>query len=160
MRLNEQIRIRKASRKDSAAIKRILKTTPEFNKGDFSVCMECLDSYYNRVPSYAFVCAESGSRMLGFICYDRAEIADDVFELYWVVVAKEARRMGVAKMLHDYFIKYAKGKGARAVFVETESESAYGKAQEFYKRCGYTEEARVKDFYGIGNDKIIYGLRL
>ncbi|MEO1249198.1 MAG: GNAT family N-acetyltransferase, partial [Pseudomonadota bacterium] len=27
---------------------------------------------------------------------------------------------------------------------------------EFYRRCGYVEEARIRDFWSAGDDKIVF----
>jgi len=157
---NDEICIRKVTASDARAIKNILKITPEFNKGDYLTCMECLDAYYDGLPNYAFICAEEAGHIIGFICFDKCEIAKDVYEVYWIVVTEESRRKGVAKILHDSFLDFVRRKHARAVFIETESCQAYASAQRFYEKCGYKEVARVKDFYDIGNDKVIYGLHI
>ncbi len=154
------IQIRPVAKKDVPSIKRIMRETIEFSKDDQTTCAECLDAYFAHEPFYAFACAEENNKLLGFICYDKASIAKNVYELYWIVVAEKARGKGIARMLDDYFVKAAKRRGARILFTETESAVQYAKARCFYKSCGYKEMARVKDFYDDGNDKIIYGKRL
>lgn len=151
------IRIRPVTPEDTPRLKAIMLETHEFSKDDFSTCVECLEAYFNREPSYAFVCAEDSRGIVGFICYDKAPIAKDVYELYWIVVAPGARRSGIAKMLDDYFVETTMQLGARMLFAETESIPKYATARGFYERCGYKEMARIKDFYDSGNDKVIYG---
>jgi len=45
-------------------------------------------------------------------------------------------------------------RGARLLLVET--LASFERTREFYRRCGFDEEARIRDFYEAGADKIIY----
>jgi hypothetical protein len=52
------------------------------------------------------------------------------------------------------------GRGARLLVVETSSRPDYGHARAFYARGGYSEAARVRDFYSPADDRIILTTRL
>jgi ribosomal protein S18 acetylase RimI-like enzyme len=40
--------------------------------------------------------------------------------------------------------------------VETSGLPKYDRARAFYTKCGYEEEARIRDFYTTGDDKIVF----
>ena len=42
------------------------------------------------------------------------------------------------------------------LIVETSSLARFETAREFYRRHGYDEEARIRDFYGPGDDKVVF----
>ncbi len=149
--------IRAVVQEDLPQIHGMLAGTPEFDEGDISTCIECVTAYLNGDKTYTFLCAENEERVLGFICFGQDTIAENIFEVYWILVAKGCRRKGVAKMLNNYVEEEARRQGARMVFTETESELNYAKARGFYESCGYIEKARVANFYRDGNDKVIYG---
>lgn len=44
----------------------------------------------------------------------------------------------------------------RLMIVETSGLPEFETARAFYPKCGFREEARIKDFYEAGDDKIIY----
>jgi hypothetical protein len=46
------------------------------------------------------------------------------------------------------------------LLVETSSRPDYSKTREFYARCGYTEAARIRDFYAPADDRIMLTTRL
>ncbi|MBY0442544.1 MAG: GNAT family N-acetyltransferase [Mycobacteriaceae bacterium] len=45
---------------------------------------------------------------------------------------------------------------ARTLIVDTSSTDDYAQARSFYLRHGFLEEARIRDFYGPGNDKVTF----
>ena len=51
--------------------------------------------------------------------------------------------------------RLAKG-GERLLIVETSSLDGFERARDFYEKCGYTEEARIRDFYTTGDDKVVF----
>jgi ribosomal protein S18 acetylase RimI-like enzyme len=48
----------------------------------------------------------------------------------------------------------------RLLVLETSSKESYGKTVEFYRRQGYEEASRIRDFYDVGDDKLVYVKRL
>ena len=51
----------------------------------------------------------------------------------------------------------AEGEGiARVLIVETSSSAAYEGARAFYARRGFDREAVIREFYGPGDDKIVF----
>jgi ribosomal protein S18 acetylase RimI-like enzyme len=45
--------------------------------------------------------------------------------------------------------------GAKHVYADTSSSDRYAGTRGFYQRMGFHEEARLADFYGLGDGKII-----
>ena len=130
-------------------------STPEFDEGDIITFKDCLYAYLEGDKTYYFDCAHDGS-LRGFACYGWDSIAKGVMEVYWIVVAPESRRKGIARRLQESMESEARRRGSRVIFAETESVEAYANTRKFYEGCGYKETARVKDFYDKGNDKVIY----
>jgi ribosomal protein S18 acetylase RimI-like enzyme len=48
------------------------------------------------------------------------------------------------------------GRGARMLLVETSGLDGFARTRAFYRRLGYGEEARIRDFYRAGEDKIVF----
>jgi ribosomal protein S18 acetylase RimI-like enzyme len=47
-------------------------------------------------------------------------------------------------------------RGGRMLLIETSSHETYGATIRFYKRSGYELVARIKNFYRIGDDKLVF----
>lgn len=46
--------------------------------------------------------------------------------------------------------------GQRILLVDTSSTDAFTLTRKFYTRNGYEEEARIRDFWSAGDDKVIF----
>ncbi len=46
--------------------------------------------------------------------------------------------------------------GGRLIVVETSGQDEYTRARHVYATAGYQAEARLKDFYGPGDDLVIF----
>lgn len=48
----------------------------------------------------------------------------------------------------------------RVLLVETSALPEFDRTRAFYTQCGYTEEARIRDFYQAGEDKVVFWKKL
>jgi len=46
--------------------------------------------------------------------------------------------------------------GARILIIETSGVGSFAATRAFYGKLGYHEEARIRGFYGPGDDKVIF----
>ena len=42
------------------------------------------------------------------------------------------------------------------ILIETSSQETYGATVRFYERSGYQLAARIRNFYKIGDDKLVF----
>ncbi len=48
------------------------------------------------------------------------------------------------------------GDGQRPPLVETSGVPEFALTRAFYAKCGYTAEARVRDYYALGDDMVLF----
>jgi ribosomal protein S18 acetylase RimI-like enzyme len=46
-------------------------------------------------------------------------------------------------------------RGARVLLVETSGLPVFERTRRFYRHIGYDEEARIREFYAAGEDKVL-----
>ena len=110
---------------------------------------------------YEFVGAfDDGHLLLGYACFGPTPSSDGTYDLYWLAVHPEAQGRGVGRALVREVERLLVARQARLLAVETSSRESYARSREFYARCGYTEAARVRDFYAPADDRIILTTRL
>jgi ribosomal protein S18 acetylase RimI-like enzyme len=153
--------IRPMIRQDKAITMRILLNTPEFTPEEVDLAEEVIDAYlFNPATSgYYVLVGEIDSNVVGYVCYGPTPITDGTWDLYWIAVNRAIQGQGIGKQLMaaaENEIRKARG---RLIIVETSSKPGYEKTNAFYQHIGYTETCRIKDYYMIGDDQVIYEKR-
>lgn len=85
--------------------------------------------------------------------------ADRVWNLYFLAVDPLRHRSRVGTTLVTDLERLLSGAGervARVLLVETSSTDDYEAARRFYGRAGFDREARIREFYGPHDDKIVF----
>lgn len=144
--------------KDKPALMKILGNTPEFKPSEVIIAEEVIDSYLNN-PAYSgyyIIVAEEGPEITGFACYGPTPMTDNTWDLYWEAVSREKQGNGIGSSLIEKAETEIMNTGGRMILIETSSTPAYEKTRRFYLGNGYSEVARITDFYSPGDDKIIF----
>jgi GNAT superfamily N-acetyltransferase len=154
--------IRPMNSRDKEAISRILKNTPEFTTDEVTLAEEVIDSCLlnPRSSGYFIMVAELDSSIIGYVCYGPTPITEGTWDLYWIAVDHAIQGQGIGKALMEAAESEIRKNSGRLIIVETSSKPGYEKTNQFYLRIGYKQAARIKDFYMIGDDQIIYEKRL
>jgi len=105
---------------------------------------------------YHFIFAEDGDRTLGYSCFGPIACTKSSFDMYWIAVAGEARGKGLGTKLIEASEAAIRAMGGSRIYVETSSRALYDPTRAFYLARGYVEEAKLVDFYGPGDAKVIY----
>ncbi len=143
---------------DIGDIVEIVKSTGFFNDEELDVAAELVEERLTRgtASGYYFLFMELDKKVTGYSCYGPIPGTLTSFDLYWIAVHNELRGMGLGKVIMERTEKEIARMGGNQIYVETSSRDLYIPTRKFYERCGYIAEARLKDFYAPGDDKIIY----
>jgi ribosomal protein S18 acetylase RimI-like enzyme len=83
-------------------------------------------------------------------------MTESTFDLYWLVVAADARGRGIGGALMTAIEDLLRGRGARRIRVETSSLEGSGGAARFYAKSGYDRVGTIPDFYRPGDDLLTF----
>lgn len=109
---------------------------------------------------YHFIVYRDGDRALGFAIYGPRDLAEGVFDLYWIAVDPDARCNGIGRKLLTASEEAARASGGRMLIAETSGTPLYEPTRRFYLRTGYENEATIRDFYTEGDDLKVFVKRL
>ncbi len=151
--------IRKTVSGDRQELAEILDRTANLTGDEKQCAVELLDIYFKDPlqKDYFFMTASDDSgRPVGYVCYGPRPLADAVYDLYWIVVAPDRQKTGVGRRLLEKTVEVLTVSGARMLAAETSGLPEYEAARGFYLRSGFTEEARIREFYRPGDDLVVY----
>ena len=153
------MKIRKMLPKDKGSIMEILKTTEMFTDAEVAVAEELIDIFLKnefQKDYIIYISEEDDGCLTGYVCYGPTPAAEGTFDLYWIAVSPKHQNKGIGKKLLKFTEDKVRAAGGRMIIIETSSREKYTPTQEFYKRTGYGLDARIKDFYSPGDDRLIF----
>jgi len=149
--------IREASKKD---VPEMLELIRKYERYDEEYARRYYDKYFagdKAVWEDTVFVAEIESRMVGMIGYCNDYFSTDYsYWLGWFVVAKEYRGIDdgtVAKELLNKVEGELRDYEVSRLFVSTDDMN--GRAINFYIKHGFRFEARLRDYYHVGEDQIV-----
>ena len=153
------MKIRPIIARDRQAVLDVLNLTGFFTKEEERVATEVIDVCLTKPGQQDYIVVviedEQGA-ICGYMCYGPTPMTEGVIDLYWMAVHPDKHRQGYGKALVQWLEKAVQGKKGRLIVIETSSKDKYAITRNFYQRLGYVENARIRDFYSVGDDLLIY----
>ncbi|MGE3777594.1 MAG: GNAT family N-acetyltransferase [Pirellulaceae bacterium] len=147
---------------DPQLVEQLVAATGFFYPDEVTVAGELVSERLTKgeVSGYYFLFAESQGELLGYACYGPIACTRDAFDLYWIAVDPRRQRGGIGQAILQQAEAAIRDRGGRQVYIETSNRPQYLSTRAFYLRCGYEVAATLPEFYGPGDDKVIYVRRL
>jgi GNAT superfamily N-acetyltransferase len=109
---------------------------------------------------YFFVFAEVDGVTAAYSCFGPISMSKTSFDLYWIATHSDYRGKGIGKMLLEETCRQAGNMGCKIIIAETSGRDHYAPTRAFYENTRFILEARLKDFYDEGDDKLFYTKRI
>jgi ribosomal protein S18 acetylase RimI-like enzyme len=101
------------------------------------------------------VCADDQA-VIGF-CYCVPEkFAGGTWNMLALGVSPARQGGGAGKALVAALESHLRKAGERVLIAETSGVAEFAATRAFYRAAGYTEEARIRDFWAPGDDKVVF----
>jgi D-alanine-D-alanine ligase len=150
--------IRRTDRSDRQAILDMLRETGVFYEHELDVALEVLDEalLHGETGHYQSHTAVRAGAVAGWSCFGPTPCTSGTYDLYWLCVHPSGQGRGVGTALCANVELLVAEQGGRRIVAETSGRDVYEPARRFYTAHGFRPAARVPDFYGPGDDKLIY----
>jgi ribosomal protein S18 acetylase RimI-like enzyme len=146
--------VRSTTQEDIPAIKKVLDETGLFPS---EALADMIQSYFSELetPDIWLTC-ELEHQGIGF-CYAMPETATDgTWNMLAIAVLPSLQGSGAGAAIVTTLEATLRATGNRVLIVDTSAGEVYAKARQFYRGIGYTEEARIREFWAAGDDKIVF----
>jgi ribosomal protein S18 acetylase RimI-like enzyme len=150
--------IRPTTPDDSAALIALTVAAGMFPANETEALAKVLADYFagNIDEGHMWVTDEEEGEPCGVAYYAPDMMTDRTWHLYMIAVRPDYQRQGRGAALLRYVENALRASGQRLLLVETSGLPSYEHAQAFYAKCGYEKEARIRDFYAEGDDKVVF----
>nr|WP_290222107.1 GNAT family N-acetyltransferase [Trichocoleus desertorum] len=83
-------------------------------------------------------------------------MTDRTWNLQLIAIHPDLQGQGRGVKLLRYVEQALRERDGRVLLVETSGLPSFDRTRSFYKKCGFEEEARIRDFYAAGDDKVVF----
>jgi D-alanine-D-alanine ligase len=158
----DEIRTRPSVPADRDRILAFVEATGFFKPYEIEIAAEVLDDALagGSDGHYQSYVVEKRGEPVGWVCFGPTPCTDGTYDVYWVVVAPGVQGKGIGRRAMTEAENRIRARGGRLIVIETSGSGRYEGTRQFYLRLGYQEAARAADFYGPGDDKLVYLKRL
>jgi ribosomal protein S18 acetylase RimI-like enzyme len=143
---------------DVGRVRTLVASTGFFNAAEVEVAADLVTERLTKGirSGCEFVLAERGCSLAAFACYGPIYGTQDSFELYWIAVAPDEQGRGLGGEVYARAEAAMREAGAKHIYADTSTSDRYAPTRGFYQRLGFSEQARLADFYAPGDGKTVY----
>ncbi|MBX9883531.1 MAG: GNAT family N-acetyltransferase [Novosphingobium sp.] len=151
------IAIRDLAREDLPPVAGILDATGLFPS---ELLPDMAEPWLSGEAPHHWLVAAEGAAVIGFAYAEPERMTEGTVNLLAIAVDPARQNGGVGKALVSELTARLAAAGNRVLLVETSSLEGYTATQAFHAALGFTREARIRDFYQDGDDKIVFWKRI
>jgi len=112
------------------------------------------------LEGHRWIALEEDGLVKGAAYYAPETFAYGVWNLYFIGVLAELQGKGHGSALLRHVEDELRAAGQRILIIETSGLDGFELTRKFYDQFGYTVEARIRDYYQEGEDKVIFWKKL
>ena len=90
------------------------------------------------------------------VAYYQPRASDRVWDLTMIAVDPGRHGKGIGRSLMGRAEADLREDGVRLLLVDTSATAQYDRTRRFYRALGYDEEARIRDYWGDGDDLVVF----
>lgn len=146
---------------DTPALLEVICSSGLFRPEDADSIQAMLDEYHGRNEDgrKILALAENGT-LTAVAYYAPKEFADRVWELLMIAVSGSRQRQGLGSEVLRVVEESIRAVNGRLLLIETSDKSSFERTRLFYQKHGYSEVARIPDYFTDGDGKVSFVKRL
>ncbi len=114
------------------------------------------DSLSEEGETHPFWITDDDDGLVGLAYCEPERMTSGTWNLQLIGVHPTHQKQGHGGKLLRFVEETLAGRGARILLVETLGTPNFEHVRAFYRKNGYDEEARIREFYAEGADKVVF----
>jgi GNAT superfamily N-acetyltransferase len=147
--------IRPTTPEDTNAIIAVAETIG-FQPQELDYLRKMLADYFQDGETESFWITYEENEPIGVAYCEPERMTNQTWNLLLIAIREDLQGQGRGGKLLDYVEQTLIERGGRMLLVETSGLPDFERTRAFYGKCGYEQEARIRDFYTEGDDKIVF----
>ncbi len=128
-----------------------------FQPNELEELSEMLADYFGGdSDSEHFWITDDHNGPVGVAYCEPERMTNRTWNLQLIAIRPDHQGQGRGATLLRYVEQTLTVRGGRMLLVETSGLPGFERTRAFYAKCGYEEEARIRDFYAAGDDKVVF----
>ena len=103
---------------------------------------------------------DEGGTLLGIAYFAPKDFTDRVWELMMIAVDAPRHRQGIGSQMLQAVEDAVRAVNGRLLLIETSDKSSFERTRQFYRKHGYSEVARIPDYFMDGDGKASFIKRM
>lgn len=153
--MSDPLSIRKALRADAAAIGLLAEANDMFPA---EMVPEMMTPYFDGDENELWFVIGDDPVAVAYAVPEK--LTNGTWNQLMIAVDPTQHGKGLGKALMRNLERIVADRGGRLVLAETSGTPEFEPTRAFYRAIGYTEEARIRDFWDAGDDKIVFTRKL
>ena len=145
--------IRPTKPDDMAALLAIANETIGFSPDELKELSSTMIDYFRDDHAHFWLTDDDGEPVGAVYCVPE-QMTHGTWNLLFLAIRPDRQGQGRGSAMMRHVETLLMEQGAHLLLVET--LASFEQTRAFYRKCGYEEEARIRDFYEVGADKIVY----
>ena len=148
------MKIRPTKQEDIIALQKVLDGTELFPS---EMLPDMLSGFLSKTKGEdIWLTCEAEAGPVGF-CYAVPEqLAEGTWNMLAIAVLPDVQGSGCGGEITAALEAALRDQDARILIADTSGTDAFAQTRSFYQKQGYTQEARIRDFWGPGDDKVVF----
>jgi ribosomal protein S18 acetylase RimI-like enzyme len=140
---------------DTAALLQIIESSGQFDIDSLGHVQGTLLEYLAGKSDGLWFTADDGEPVGVAYCAPEA-VTNGTWNLLMLWTRKDKSSQGHGKALVGHVQSELSKRAARLLIVETSGLPEFEVARSFYNKCGFAQEARIRNSFAAGDDKLVY----
>lgn len=147
------VKFRPAAKQDIETIGQIAGDTDLFPP---EMVDNMIAGYLDQSSQDIWIVGELDDRVVTFGFCEPERMTEGTWNLLSIGVDPALQGQGYGGKMMSYIEQQLSNASQRILIVETMGTPELAQTREFYRKNGYTEEARIREFYEAGADKVVF----